>query len=217
MIYYELDGKTVNKYNIQCNINRIKELKEEIINNCSKMKHVEIEREYSFQDTYFKNKTVRNHNCENIGFNEYYDGSRSVYLHTFDLLTPPKLVNLIDRLLNDDKTVINEIFNYQEEKVSFEKEIDDKNKEIDSIDNSDVDEKIKKLNELKELLNLRNLNWYQESTKDYYTKLLNYISVEFIGSLNIDEENKVQTFFDIDLSILNGDVSILDNAKKKTK
>ena len=110
MIYYELDDKVINKYEITYDINRINEIKKEIINNCSKIEHVEIEREYSFNDNYFENKLVKNHTSEPIGFKEYYDGTRSVYLHRFDLLTPPNLVELIDRLLSDDKSAVNEIY-----------------------------------------------------------------------------------------------------------
>ncbi len=215
MIYYELDDKVINKYEITYDINRINEIKKEIINNCSKIEHVEIEREYSFNDNYFENKLVKNHTSEPIGFNEYYDGTRSVYLHRFDLLTPPNLVELIDRLLSDDKSAVNEIYFYQEEKVSFDKEIDAKNKEIDSINNSDVDKKINKLKELKELLELKYINRDQKSTKEYYIKLLDYIHVTFISSINISDNNIISDFFNMDFNIENGNIMFTDNKNKE--
>ena len=215
MIYYELDDKVINKYEITYDINRINEIKEEIINNCSRIDHVEFEREYSFNDNYFENKLVKNHTSEPIGFNEYYDGTRSVYLHRFDLLTPPNLVELIDRLLSDDKSAVNEIYFYQEEKVSFDKEIDAKNKESDSINNSDVDKKINKLKELKELLELKYINRDQKSTKEYYIKLLDYIHVTFISSVNINDSNIINDFFNMDFNIENGNIMFTDNKNKE--
>lgn len=215
MIYYELDDKVINKYEITYDINRINEIKEEIINNCSRIDHVEFEREYSFNDNYFEDKIVRNHISEHIRFNEYFDGPRSVYLHRFDLLTPPKLVELINRLLDNDKSAINEIYFYQEEKVSFDKEIDDKNKEINSINNSEVDKKIDKLKELKELLKLKYINRDQKSTKEYYIKLLDYIHVTFISSINISDNNIISDFFNMDFNIENGNIAFTNDQNKE--
>ena len=42
MIYYELDDKVINKYEITYDINRLNEIKKEIINNCSKIEHVKL-------------------------------------------------------------------------------------------------------------------------------------------------------------------------------
>ena len=215
MIYYELDDKVINKYEITYDINRLNEIKKEIINNCSKIEHVEIEREYSFNDNYFENKLVKNHTSESIGFKEYYDGTRSVYLHRFDLLTPPNLVELIDRLLSDDKSVINEIYSYQDEKVSFDKEIDEKNKEIDNINNSEVDKKIEKLKELKKLLALKYINRKQKSTKEYYIKLLDYIYVTFISSVNINDSNIINDFFNMEFNIENGNITFTNDDNKE--
>ena len=218
MYYFYDDGKVIYKQRITLFIDEINKLRKELINKCSFITHEEYESDY---EPRLNDCFIRNLKKDFVGYKDYFEERRDVFHYSYDKLTPPYLAFLIDRLLNNDFSVIYEIDHYD---YSKENNIDDiinvKKIEYKKIDDDNYSEKIEVLKELEKLIKIKKLNINQVSTKDYYYKLLSYIQRENICELDRKTLDKINVFLDMNMQIKNGLV-VLDKSQtkqyKKTK
>ena len=210
MLYFRKNDDVIEKYQIDFDKEKIKKLKQEIINNCSLIKHIEYESDYTpiLSNEIVKNFTYTRTRKER----EYFEETRDIYHYSYDRYEPPYLVELINQLLNDNSKVIDQILNYE---ISSESTIDDSielaYKEFKEIDPENVTKKAEKLKELEDLLKAKNYNINQQNIDLYYKELIELIKFNLIDSLPINELNKIESFLEINLS---SEVEISDSDKK---
>lgn len=175
MIYFERckDG-SINKWDITYDEEDLRSIREEVIKNFSSISSSK------------KTSIKRSLNDGNDVTMLYYEFSH------------PKLIGLIDKLLLNDFSVLQEIEapketgqNYYEDLIIS---LDD---EIDTIDNFDVDRKIKKLQELKEVLNKRNLNKNNNGLSRYYEMVQSIINMMLLDHMDEEEVEKLEDFFEM--------------------
>lgn len=97
MLYFKKKGDLIEKYQVSFDEKEIERLKNEIINNCSFIKHKEFKSDYSPRFT--DESLIRNLQSTYVGEKEYFEETRDVYLYSYDEYIPPYLVELINRLL----------------------------------------------------------------------------------------------------------------------
>ena len=199
MIYFKNNGEIIEKYNVTFDKEKLDELNKNIINNCSFIQHKEFRSDYSPR---FSNKDlIKNFKYSYVGEKEYLEETRDVYLYSYDEYIPPYLAQLIDRLLRDDVTVVDEILNYN---ISNESQIDDRinmlNNKLIQIGDKDINKKKLLLKELENLLNIKDLNQGQQSTDLYYNSLMELIKFDLVDLLNTRELTKVEVFLGIQLT-----------------
>lgn len=198
MVYLKRNNDVVEKYKVDFDKERIEKLKNEIVNKCSFIEHKEYE-----SDSYISIdvNTVKNFMCNLIGKKEYFEEVRDVYFYQYDEYNPPYLVELINRLLKDDSSAIEEILNYD---ISHELSIDDKialvNKEFIKIDSKDITKRKEKLKEIERLLKVQELNKDQQSIEFYYDQLIGLINFDLIDSISISKISRVESFLEIKLN-----------------
>ncbi len=199
MFYFKVDSEVALKYEVKFNKFEIEKLREDIIRNCS----IIIHREYynTFSPHFTDKSLVFNFKSKLIGEKEYFEETKDIYLYTFDEYKPPYLIKLIDRLLKEDVTVLEELLNYKvENEVSFDEEINLVNQEYLNADN--IFEREQRIKELENLLNQKNLNKNQQSTDSYYQKLLSLIKFALIDTLSLDYIQRVEDFYSKDTKVL---------------
>lgn len=197
MIYYKRNGEVIEKYQIDFDKEEIEKLKNQIINNCSYIRHEEYDSDYSPR---FTNEIIRNFTYTDTGRKkEYFEETRDIYHYKYDEYIPPKLVELIDKLLNGDSSAIDKIYNYDIPPINY---LEDRIKlEIEELNEiEDITKKINRLHEIEKLLNAQKLNENQQSIESYYNRLLKLISFKLIDSLSISELDRINCFFEIDIS-----------------
>lgn len=212
MLYFRKNDDVIEKYQVNFDKEKIKKLKQEIINNCSFITHIEYESDYA---PILSNEIVRNFTYTPTGKErEYFEETRDIYHYSYDRYEPPYLVALINQLLllNDNSKVIDQILNYE---IASKSTIDDKielaYKEFKEIDPENATKKAEKLKELENLLKAKKLNINQQNIDLYYNQLIELIKFNLIDSLPINELNKIESFLEINLS---SEVEISDSNKK---
>lgn len=199
MIYFKNNDDEIRKYRVDLDKEEIEKLKIKIINDCSFIEHKEYE---SDNGPRLINKPIKNFNGIYTGKKqEYFEGTREIYLYSYDEYNPPYLVELIDELLNGNSNVIDKILNYD---TSTKSTIDDKinsvNQELIKIRPEDITKIKEKLKELEDLLKIKELNKGQQGIELYYNQLLELIKFNLVDSLPIGELNKVESFLEIQLT-----------------
>lgn len=212
MLYFRKNDDVIEKYQVIFDKEKIKKLKQEIINNCSFITHIEYESDYA---PILSNEIVRNFTYTPTGKErEYFEETRDIYHYSYDRYEPPYLVALINQLLllNDNSKVIDQILNYE---IASKSTIDDKielaYKEFKEIDPENATKKAEKLKELENLLKAKKLNINQQNIDLYYNQLIELIKFNLIDSLPINELNRIESFLEINLS---SEVEISDSNKK---
>ncbi len=221
MYYFKNNGERIEKYQVNFSREKIERLKKEIIDRCSYIEHKEFISDYPpiFDD----NSIIKNFHDTLVGKKEYFEETRDVYSYSYDEYKPPYLIELINRLINGDAEVIDEILTYD---ISSDESIDDKiklvNQEFMDIEAENIDGKKAKLKELGDLLESKDLNRDQQNIEPYYYQLIKLIEFDLVDSLTIFELNRVESFLGIELgsnqmtstSKNNGFVKILKKDKR---
>ena len=212
MLYFRKNDDVIEKYQVNFDKEKIKKLKQEIINNCSFITHIECESDYT---PILSNEIVRNFTYTPTGKErEYFEETRDIYHYSYDRYEPPYLVALINQLLllNDNSKVIDQLFNYETaSKWTIDDKIELAYKEFKEIDPENATKKVEKLKELENLLKAKKLNINQQNIDLYYNQLIELIKFNLIDSLPINELNKIESFLEINLS---SEVEISDSNKK---
>ncbi len=198
MIYFKKNDKEIKKYEVSFDRKKVEKLKKEIIDKCSLIEHKEYESDYAPYDyTYIKNfaEPVA------VGEMEYDTEIRTVYLYSYDLIIPPQLVKLIDRLLNGSESALDDIKNYDTSiKDELGEQIKKKSEEFDNIPNENIKERLAKLEEINELLKKQKLNINCQPIEPYYNRLLALITEELVDSIPLQDVERVESFLNVDLT-----------------
>lgn len=199
MFYFRKNDEVIEKYQVSFDKEEIEKLKKKIINNCSFIKHEEYESDYSPR---FTDEIIRNFTYTPTGKEkEYFEETRDIYRYSYDEYKPPYLVELINQLLNGNSSAIDGILNYD---ISTKSTIDDRidliNQEFNKIAPEDITKKKEKLKELEDLLKAKELNMNQQSIDVYYDQLIGLIKFDLIGSLQISELDRIESFLEVNLS-----------------
>ena len=202
MFYYKLVEDKLFKYNVLFNKDKIEELKDEIIDNCSFIKHVELDSDYGPSVDF---NLIRNYRCYDTGKDmEYFEEVRSIYHYSYDLLEPTRLVYLINALLNGNPEAIDEIMNYHIYKTSkIDRDIKAKKKEFDNLASNNIKKKKEVLKELEGLIKLKDLNKNQVSEEEYYKQLLNLIKFDLVDIVNLGDVHRMERFFNTEFVRIN--------------
>lgn len=194
MVYFEFkehDGIIV-KWNIELDVDKLKEIRKEAIENCSDIYHHEhkiliTEEENKLANRYYRNKKVK-----------VLEDDPEKCILTFDEYVYPRLIKLIDDLLDGDAHVVSEIIspvetnqNYYDESL---KKLDE---EISLIDNYNFDLKIRKLSQLRDLVAEAKANENKKNISKYYQLVRESLNLEFIDEIEYSEVYRVMNFFDM--------------------
>lgn len=203
MIYITKNGNIYEKYNVEIDIERLKGLKIEIINNCSEIVH-------QSYDSYVKPKhcfdyyRIRDYKEKKVGYKEFDEGPDQPIYH-FDYLEYkyPSIIKVIDKVLDGDGSELDKLLNPEniEERTTINQKIIEKKEEIDKIDSSSVKEKIEGLEELKELFEQLDLNKNQISVKHYCKQLSDCFELTIIAVVSEEKVLQVVDFFETEDNI----------------
>ena len=110
MFYYEETDNEVVKYEVKLDTERLINLREKIVNNCSKIIHhkyqCESESDFNIQESV----NVKNYRSRKVEEpNDYFE----TYVIEYDEYMPTPLVEYIDKLLNGDAQAISQLKTYQ--------------------------------------------------------------------------------------------------------
>ena len=193
MKYYNLKDDVIEKYNVTFDTKEIQKIKNEIINNCSDIVHMNYFSDYS--PSFSKSDIIRNYQERCTGeVKEYFEETRFIYEYSYDRYEPPYLVNLLNDLLKG-KNVLEDILIYKViDSLPIDIRIEEKEKEIKGIDDKNTKLKIEKLKDYEKLLKQKKLNENQKPLSMYYDKLISLFKFELEDTLKIEEVKKVQQF-----------------------
>ncbi len=203
MFFYKVnDLKTkIQKYEVSYDESKIKVLRKKFIDDCS----IIIKREItSTMYPYCNENNKEYRGIRNLGVvrvQEYNDGpDKDVCRYTFDEYCYPDIISLIDRFLNNDASVISEIYEYKTkfDRSYLDEEITKQLKKIEGIALEKVDEKIKGYQELKELINYKTLTKREVKEEMYYEELLKIIKMKELDTYLYSDYLKYQQFFEDD-------------------
>ena len=198
MYYFKKNDDVIEKYQVHFEKEEVKKLQDEIINQCSIIKHEDYESDYIPKP--LDKRFMRNLKYTLIGKKEYFEETRDIYSIQYDKYEPPYLVELIDRILKGDSKAIGELRHYQIfNSNSIEEKINLVNKEMVSIPLSDIAQKKQKLEELENLLKEKT---HCEEIASYYEQLIALLRLQFVDSIPVSELERVKKFLGLSFASL---------------
>lgn len=197
MNYFKYNEKEIEKYEVVFEKEQIQQFRNQVINDYSEIEHHEYDD--ALEPNYLDYMRIRNYNSYKIGVkNDFNYQPIEIYHFSYDEYKYPYLVTIIDKLLSDDITAIDELYNpnYELEKVPFNSQIKEATEIFNTISNLKIDEKKSQLEKLQNLIESAKINQNQKPIKDYYLKLQEMITFNHIDTLTIEEYDRVNKFFD---------------------
>lgn len=195
MIYFKRNNEYLEKYKVSYDKEKIEELKERIIWDCSKIEHVSFCSDYGagIKDE----RLVKNFSSVYVGEKEYWEETRSIYRYTFDQYVPSELVRYIDGLLNGVSSSIDMIFNYDfKNDKSIDELIEEAMISFNSIDPEKVYDKQQQLKYIDKLLESKKVGANQKDIRPYYQELIGLIHLELTDKILISEIDRVFSFLE---------------------
>lgn len=210
------------KYEVVIDREELEKLKYKIIDEYSIIEHIEKDDTFGFRDlSIYAYLRRRNFIEKEIGVREYkdfYSMPETLYHYSYDYYHFPYLIELIDKILEDENDYLSDIYNinYNKELVPLDKRVKKLNNKINSLDNSNY-KKIDKLNELKNLLEQIKLNKNQKNVYKAYELVRKHIKFKLIDSIDKVQVKYVVSFFQVDynLKVVN-DKKVLQYIKKSS-
>lgn len=127
MYFYNIEETMIVKYKVQMDYKKLKGLKQEIIEKCSLIEHKKEESTSSIirlNSMYMKNYKSEKTNKKD------FKTHKCIYSISYDIYTPPHLVDLINELLKENFSIIPEILDYKEYFNIEQSEIKDRYNEL---------------------------------------------------------------------------------------
>ena len=199
MNYFKLNGEVIEKYAVIFDKNKLLELKEEIIKNACLVVKGEF-RGSSFWLTKI-NETSEIRNVRNQGLVKVRENmggpDTSIYLFTYDEYFYSQEVLFINRLLEEDASVIVEIYqDLDNVKKNYELKIAQKRKAIDMVSNLEIQKKIRLLQELESLIEV-----VSKMPNPYLLKLQSLIKLKLVNTISLKKVEEVTTFWNHEFKI----------------
>lgn len=210
MYFYNVEGTMIVKYEVQLDYRKLKELKKQIIDNCSLIEHKKEESTTAI--IYFNSGYIKNYKSEKTNKKDFKT-KRNIYSVSYDVYEPPYLVYLINELLKENTSVITEILNYEEifdvEESKIKNKYDELLKKIynpdyvkiykNPVPEQEDKSRIDSLRELEKLLTdyqkEKEENNKKTNIEKYRMDVLNCIFLKEIQKLPIEYLSFVQNFF----------------------
>ena len=197
MIYFMDKGRFRTKYEVTADRDGLEKLKLEIINNCSMIIHHDCDTTKT--PNYYDILRIRNYCEKKIGIyesNDFYASRETLYHVVYDEYRYPYLIELIDRLLNNDEEALSEILNpnFEKEQISIDKMINILEEKYESISLREIGAKREMLEKLSQLYKLKELNKNQISVIEYYSKVKEFIELKLIDYMEIELIDRVNKF-----------------------
>lgn len=218
MYYYKVEEDIVKKFEIEFNLEEMKKLRSEIIEKCSYITHESKEKTMcncsNFTDIreYMGNEHIKLLKYEKVGsytIEDFYgDFVYNEYKIEYLYYTFPKLVDLIDKLIEGDTKVISEIFNPSfDEPISKQDIILKEQQEVIEIlnkrNNGDIKKELEKLNEIEQKLEEckkeQELNKNRIPVNEYYLKAQSLIILKNICTIKQQDLLNIFEFFEEDV------------------
>ena len=203
-MYYikETDNELI-KYEVELDTERLKNLKEEIIDNCSEISHHCYESDYELTHDYFQNHDIRNYHFTETGKKkDYFEEIRDIYKIEYDEYEHPLIVDYIDSLINGDTSVIPSLKSYssfthplgaarESEKAVKSTLINYLNKPLEEIKIESLTQSIHTLSCLKEDI-IKNKN--QKNVAVYYDDVMECIKLKEVDRIDKDAIRRLEEF-----------------------
>lgn len=197
MIYFKKNNEYLEKYEVTYDKEKVEQLKERIIFECSRIEHRQYCSDYG--SCIRDEKLVKNFKAVLVGKHEYWEETRNVYKYTYDEYVPSDLVKYIDELLNDYSSSIDKIFNYDfKNDKSIDGLINEAMIKFNNMDQEDVIDKQQHLKYLDNLLESKKINSTQKDIRPYYQELIPLIGFELVDKILISDIARVYLFLEQD-------------------
>lgn len=232
MIHYQLIGAVrdpyIEKYKVELKKERLEELKREIILNCSEKKHYKHKTTTIYRECY--DERIINYTSKKIGIKEGrgYEPDLEEYLVEYDELVYPIEAILIERILDDDNTALEELLDIISNPKRVSKENKYQNKLLETKEKrNDICDLVREgklelsygvlvLNQLDETIN--SLEDHIERNKDrrpvfdFYQSLRESFIFHNVDMLLLKDFDRTLSFFDY-----TDDKSVFDNKINRIK
>ena len=195
MIYFKKNNEYLEKYEVTYDKEKVEQLKERIIFECSRIEHRQYSSDYGsgIRDE----KLVKNFRAVKVGEKEYWEETRDIYRYTYDEYVPSDLVNYIDGLLNNVPSSIDNIFNYDfKNDKSIDEVINEAMITFNNIDPEKLFQKQQQLKYIDNLLESKRVNNAQKDIRPYYKELITLINFELIDKILINDIDRVYSFLE---------------------
>ena len=190
MYYYNLDNDKVRLYKI--NIDRLKllEIRKKAIQNSSEIKHITTETTEIPEE----NEQLYNLEYKMIGkkYDDFTNKNRNLYLVEYDWYEFPKLVYIIDELLNENTSIIDELYNNINYINNQENEINELYNELRKAHQIKDNKLIKKING--RIIGIKKCR-EKNPLQDYYLEVYKCIEFKKVRSLSINTLMRTEEFF----------------------
>ena len=188
MYVYESNDDKVRKYEVFYDREKLEDLKDKVIENCSYIKHIKTSTTNPYSIKGSLDCDVRNLTYKQNPSIDRFDHFEDDYDVEYDKVIYPNLVGIIYSFLRNEVSAIKDLENYEVENLtdSIAIKIELLNDAINTISNTEFDLKKKKLDELEELVNEAKLNENKESTEIYFEELKSLITAQFIDEIDKD-------------------------------
>lgn len=204
MVYYVKTSKTIQKYYIEIDQEKLKKLEEEIIANCSKKVHHEEEYE---GDYFWKNhdpKTALNVSCKKVGVKQYFEETVDIYKYSYDEIEVSPLMKFIEKFKNEDSTVIDDIAGHNREEDLLLKEIFQIHEDKKNANSKSEKEKLHK-----EICILAHEYTRLDKERPYVDKMNTLIDIKEVKIIKKEQVNEVLEFFEQEDKVEYGKVRMI--------
>ena len=203
MYYYEETDNEIIKYEVKIDREKLLNLRYNIVNKCSKIKHYCYETDNLPELYFFEDNDIRNYISRKTGEKkEYFEEERDVYEITYDEYQHPKLADYIDKLLQGNLKVLSKLKKYKGD--SLEKdyviELFNESKQIimkelnKPLMNINVDDLVYEVEYLQTLQSMIKLNEKQENAISYYNAVMKCVTLTEVDRLNKDDIKRIREF-----------------------
>ena len=199
MFYIKETDNELIKYEVKLDTERLINLREKIVNNCSKIIHHKYQCESESDFNISEDINIKNYRSRKVEEpKDYFE----TYEIEYDEYMPTPLVEYIVKLLNGDAQAINQLKTYQPsyhpiiQLRYYEKElkgslIEDLENPLEKIEINALRQRINSLEDLKENIEI-NINQVSEST--YYDDVMQCITLTEVDRIDKDAIRRVEEF-----------------------
>lgn len=201
MYYFKYEGNKIGKYKVIVDRDNLMDLKDEIIKNCTEYKKIsqyvlsdnEIiapENSRNFYSEFIRTEKVKTIDLKDKETNLYY----VEYEIPFEI---PGVVKYIDRLLDNDASVVDYLLCLRPKFISSNKKERLLNI-IKNCDASNINNHLTELEYLTELVKFESVNKHTIPIKEYYEAIANTISFEKVDEIDKELIKENIAFFEQD-------------------
>lgn len=198
MIYVK-EKDRIKKYDIEIDKERLEGLKIKIINDCSIIKHVKQKVREDCKTNDYDFMHVRNYHARlinKISNNDFFGPPLiSIYEEEYDFYEEPKIVGLIDEVINGKDKKVLELLEYKDEELDYESLEDKLKKLLSNRNEKNASKFIKEVEELAE--NFRNIT-YQKPVGTYLSDVKSCIKLILVDEISYQDYLRVHKFVDGD-------------------